>query len=56
MTRLFAAVTLTLIAAAPAFACEYNKSVSNAQPKTVASQPAGDQASPPSGAASNQKS
>jgi hypothetical protein len=47
MTRLLAAAML-LAAAAPAFACDYNKTVStDKKPSTVASQQTNDRATPP---------
>jgi hypothetical protein len=58
MTRLFAAAVLLSITAAPAFACEWNQSVStDAKPTTVAAQPAGDQnqATPPPTTPDDQK-
>ncbi len=48
MTRLFAAAILLATLAAPAIACEYNKSAStDTKPSTVASQPADDHPAPP---------
>jgi hypothetical protein len=48
MTRLFAAALLLAVAAAPAFACDLNKSVStDPQSRTVTSQPTNDRANPP---------
>jgi hypothetical protein len=55
MTRLLAAALLLTVAAAPAFACEWNKSVSVEKPSTVASQPQGDQTSPPPAPSADQK-
>ncbi len=47
MTRLLAAAMCLTIAAAPAFACELQKSVStDTQKRTVASQPANDHSTP----------
>ncbi len=49
MIRLFAAALLLTALAAPAFACDWNKSAStDAKQSTVASQPASDQSAQPS--------
>jgi hypothetical protein len=58
MTRLLAAAVLLTAAIAPAFACDLEKSAStDAQKRTVASQPANDHSnSPPSGTAAERKS
>ncbi len=49
MTRLLAAALLLGLAAAPAFACEWNKSAeSDGKTSTVASQPADQSAQPAS--------
>ncbi len=54
MTRLLAAAVLLTMAAAPAFACEFQKSVSaDPQKRTVASQP--DHSTPPPSAATARK-
>jgi hypothetical protein len=56
MIRLSIAAVFLTIAAAPAFACPYDQSVStDTTPKTVASQPADDQGTPPPAAATSQK-
>jgi hypothetical protein len=48
MTRLFAAAMLLTALAAPAFACEWNKSAASDQKSsTVASQPADEHSAPP---------
>jgi hypothetical protein len=48
MTRLLTAAVILALAAAPAFACEWQKSVStDSKASTVASQPSDDQAVPP---------
>lgn len=47
MTRLLAATVFLALAAAPAFACEWQKSASaDTQTRTVASQPADDHSAP----------
>jgi hypothetical protein len=47
MNRLLAAATVLAFAAAPAFACDFQKSVStDTQKRTVASQPASHSTSP----------
>ena len=57
MARLLAAAVLLTIAAAPAFACDWQKSTSNdAQQRTVASQPAYDHSTPPPNTAAGRKS
>ena len=54
MTRLLAAAVLLTMAAAPAFACELEKSVStDTQKRTVASQP--DHSTPPPSATTDRK-
>jgi hypothetical protein len=54
MTRLLAAAVLLTMAAAPAFACEIEKSVStDTQKRTVASQP--DHSTPPPSATTDRK-
>jgi hypothetical protein len=47
MTRLIAAALLFVASAAPALACDWNKSVSTDTPSTVASQPAAGTTTPP---------
>jgi hypothetical protein len=57
MARLLAAAVLLAVAAAPAFACDWQKSTStDTQKRTVASQPANDHATPPPSAAMSRKS
>ena len=54
MTRLLAAAVLFTMAGAPAFACDFQKSVStDTQKRTVASQP--DHSSPPPSATTDRK-
>jgi hypothetical protein len=54
MTRLLAAAVVLAMAAAPAFACEFQKSVStDMQKRTVASQP--NHSTPPPSAATDRK-
>ncbi len=56
MTRLLAAALLLTVAAAPAFACDWNKSAStDTQSRTVASQPTDDHAAPAQGTAKTHK-
>jgi hypothetical protein len=56
MARLLAAAVLLTVAAAPAFACDWQKSAStDAQKRTVASQPAYDHSTPPSSTAASRK-
>jgi hypothetical protein len=56
MTRLFAAAMLLAVAAAPAFACELQKSVStDAQKRLATSQPAGEHSAPPPRSAEDRK-
>ena len=56
MTRLLAAAALLAMATAPAFACEFQKSVStDAQNRTVASQPAQDHSTPVPSRAADRK-
>jgi hypothetical protein len=56
MIRLLTAAMLLAAAAAPAFACELEKSVStDSQKRTVASQPANDHSAPPSRATADRK-
>ncbi len=56
MTRLLIAAVLLAAAAAPAFACPWNQSVStDTKPSTVASQPSNDQSAPPPAAPTDQK-
>ncbi len=58
MARLLAAAVLLAVAAAPAFACDWQKSAStDTQKQTVASQPTnGHSATPPSAAVSRKSS
>jgi hypothetical protein len=57
MTRLLAAAVFLTVAAAPAFACELEKSVStDTQKRTVASQPANDHSTPPPRTTADRKS
>jgi hypothetical protein len=57
MARLLAAAVLLTVAAAPAFACDWQKSTSNdTQQRTVASQPASDHSTPPPNTATGRKS
>ncbi len=56
MTRLLAAALFLTLAAAPAFACEFQKSVStDTQKRTIASQPAHDPSPDPSSPTANRK-
>jgi hypothetical protein len=57
MARLLAAAVLLTVAAAPSFACDGQKSTStDAQQRTVASQPAYDHSTPPPSMAAGRKS
>jgi hypothetical protein len=57
MAPFFAAAVLLTIAAAPAFACDWQKSTStDTQQRTVASQPAYDRSTPPPNTATGRKS
>jgi hypothetical protein len=56
MTRLLAAAMLLTVAAAPAFACELQKSVStDTQKRVVTSQPAGERSAPAPRSAEDRK-
>ena len=57
MARLLAAAVLLAVAAAPAFACDWQKSAStDTQKQTVASQPTNNHSTPPSAAVSRKSS
>ena len=57
MARLLAAAVLLTVAAAPAIACDWQKSTSNdTQKRTVASQPAYNHSTPAPSTASGRKS
>jgi hypothetical protein len=57
MIRLLAAGALLIVAAAPVFACELEKSVStDSQKRVVASQPANDHTAPPPRSTADRKS
>jgi hypothetical protein len=56
MTRLLAATVFLALAAAPAFACQWQKSASTeSQTRTVASQPADDHSAPPPSGTADRK-
>lgn len=56
MLRLLTAAAILSVAVAPAYACEWNRSVSRDDMKrTVASQPADDHAAPPASKPAPQK-
>jgi hypothetical protein len=56
MTRLLAAALVLTLAAAPAFACEWNRSASVPhRTNTATSQPADDQGTPPPSTPTDQK-
>jgi hypothetical protein len=56
MTRLFAAAVFLIVAAAPAFACEWNQTVStDGKSSTVAAQPSDDQGTPPPSTTADQQ-
>ena len=57
MARLLAAALLLTVAAAPAFACDWQKSTSNdTQKRTVASQPSDNHSTPSPSTATGRKS